>query len=435
MRRGIPEATVARLPIYLRALTLLADEGTPTVSSEELAALAGVNSAKLRKDLSHLGSYGVRGVGYEVAYLVYQISRELGLTQDWPVAVVGIGNLGHALANYGGFASRGFSRRGPVRPGRNRCGRAGCRPDGAAPGRARDGRAVGGRRDRRGRHPGRRGPGGVRPAGRGRRPQRPELRARACCRCRPGSTCARSTCRPSCRSWPSTSSAARRGDRAPSRRGAPMSLLVDRRLAPQRALDAAGAGRAGRRAAQAASGGARAGEHVGEVLTLATCNRVELYADVATFHGGLSDLGYGAGRDDRRTARGPDRAPLRALRGPGGRPPVHRGLRAGLDGRRRGPDPRAGPARAAAGPGIRRRRPGAWATCFQQALRVGKRAHSETGIDAAGRSIVEVGIDAAATALGAAPGRPRLARGADRRRRLDERAGRRDPPARPASPG
>jgi redox-sensing transcriptional repressor len=109
VRRGIPEATVARLPIYLRALTLLAEEGTPTVSSEELAALAGVNSAKLRKDLSHLGSYGVRGVGYEVAYLVYQISRELGLTQDWPVAVVGIGNLGHALANYGGFASRGFS--------------------------------------------------------------------------------------------------------------------------------------------------------------------------------------------------------------------------------------------------------------------------------------------------------------------------------------
>jgi redox-sensing transcriptional repressor len=108
-RRGIPEATVARLPIYLRALTILAEDGTATVSSEELAALAGVNSAKLRKDLSHLGSYGVRGVGYEVAYLVYQISRELGLTQDWPVAVVGIGNLGHALANYGGFASRGFS--------------------------------------------------------------------------------------------------------------------------------------------------------------------------------------------------------------------------------------------------------------------------------------------------------------------------------------
>jgi len=105
---GIPEATVARLPIYLRALYALADRDTATVSSEELAAAAGVNSAKLRKDLSHLGSYGTRGVGYDVEYLVYQVSRELGLTQDWPVVIVGAGNLGRALANYGGFASRGF---------------------------------------------------------------------------------------------------------------------------------------------------------------------------------------------------------------------------------------------------------------------------------------------------------------------------------------
>ena len=105
---GIPEATVARLPVYLRALYALADRDTATVSSEELAAAAGVNSAKLRKDLSHLGSYGTRGVGYDVEYLVYQVSRELGLTQDWPVVIVGAGNLGRALANYGGFASRGF---------------------------------------------------------------------------------------------------------------------------------------------------------------------------------------------------------------------------------------------------------------------------------------------------------------------------------------
>jgi len=105
---GIPEATVARLPIYLRALYALADRDIATVSSEELAAAAGVNSAKLRKDLSHLGSYGTRGVGYDVEYLVYQVSRELGLTQDWPVVIVGAGNLGRALANYGGFASRGF---------------------------------------------------------------------------------------------------------------------------------------------------------------------------------------------------------------------------------------------------------------------------------------------------------------------------------------
>ena len=110
-RQGIPAATVARLPVYLRALGTLADEGVSTVSSEELAAAAGVNSAKLRKDLSHLGSYGTRGVGYDVEYLVYQVSRELGLTQDWPVVIVGLGHLGHALANYGGFASRGFEVR------------------------------------------------------------------------------------------------------------------------------------------------------------------------------------------------------------------------------------------------------------------------------------------------------------------------------------
>jgi redox-sensing transcriptional repressor len=107
--RGVPEATVARLPVYLRALASLAESGVSTVSSEELAVAAGVNSAKLRKDLSHLGSYGTRGVGYDVEYLVYQVSRELGLTQDWPVVIVGLGHLGHALANYAGFTSRGFA--------------------------------------------------------------------------------------------------------------------------------------------------------------------------------------------------------------------------------------------------------------------------------------------------------------------------------------
>ncbi|GAB2735702.1 redox-sensing transcriptional repressor Rex [Nocardioides pakistanensis] len=106
--RGIPEATVARLPVYLRALISLAERGIATCSSEELAAAAGVNSAKLRKDLSHLGSYGTRGVGYDVEYLRYQIAREIGVTQDWAVVIVGIGNLGHALADYSGFTSRGF---------------------------------------------------------------------------------------------------------------------------------------------------------------------------------------------------------------------------------------------------------------------------------------------------------------------------------------
>jgi redox-sensing transcriptional repressor len=106
--RGIPDATVARLPVYHRVLSGLAERGVATVSSEELAASSGVNSAKLRKDLSHLGSYGTRGVGYDVAELLEHIGRSLGLTQDWAVVIVGVGNLGHALANYGGFGSRGF---------------------------------------------------------------------------------------------------------------------------------------------------------------------------------------------------------------------------------------------------------------------------------------------------------------------------------------
>jgi redox-sensing transcriptional repressor len=105
--RRIPEATVARLPLYLRSLVEL-NGRMPTVSSERLAELAGVNAAKVRKDLSYLGSYGTRGVGYDVQYLVFQMSRELGLTQDWPVVIVGVGNLGQALANYAGFRERGF---------------------------------------------------------------------------------------------------------------------------------------------------------------------------------------------------------------------------------------------------------------------------------------------------------------------------------------
>jgi redox-sensing transcriptional repressor len=106
--RKIPEATVARLPLYLRSLLEEADGGTPTISSERLAELSGVNAAKVRKDLSYLGSYGTRGVGYDVEYLLFQMSRELGLTSDWPVVIVGLGNLGHALANYAGFRDRGF---------------------------------------------------------------------------------------------------------------------------------------------------------------------------------------------------------------------------------------------------------------------------------------------------------------------------------------
>jgi redox-sensing transcriptional repressor len=104
----VPEATVARLATYLRVLSNLDDGSISTVSSEELATAAGVNSAKLRKDLSFLGSYGIRGVGYDVSTLTEEIARTLGLTVHRSVALIGVGNLGQALAGYAGFATRGF---------------------------------------------------------------------------------------------------------------------------------------------------------------------------------------------------------------------------------------------------------------------------------------------------------------------------------------
>ncbi|MGO9027600.1 MAG: redox-sensing transcriptional repressor Rex [Acidimicrobiales bacterium] len=106
--RRIPEATVGRLPVYQRILEELLRSGTTTVSSELLGSLARVNAAKVRKDLSLLGSFGTRGAGYDSAFLIAQIDRELGLDHVWPVAIVGIGNLGRALAHSHGFTSRGF---------------------------------------------------------------------------------------------------------------------------------------------------------------------------------------------------------------------------------------------------------------------------------------------------------------------------------------
>lgn len=97
--------------MYLRVLSDAASESAvkgPTISSEELAARSGVNAAKVRKDLSYLGTYGTRGVGYDVELLMFQMNRQLGLTGDRPVIIAGAGNLGQALSNYGGFSDRGF---------------------------------------------------------------------------------------------------------------------------------------------------------------------------------------------------------------------------------------------------------------------------------------------------------------------------------------
>lgn len=104
----ISEATVSRLPTYVDCLARMAEDGVLVVSSHKLAKAAGVSAAQLRKDLSYLGDFGVRGLGYEVNELLRQITRYLGLTRQWSVAIVGFGKLGAALANYRGFAERNF---------------------------------------------------------------------------------------------------------------------------------------------------------------------------------------------------------------------------------------------------------------------------------------------------------------------------------------
>jgi redox-sensing transcriptional repressor len=103
-----PDIVVGRLPIYLRALTFMGEEGREITSSQELSEKLGISSAQIRKDLSHFGEFGKQGTGYEISYLRDQLKRILHVDHTWPVALVGYGDLGHALANYAGFAAKGF---------------------------------------------------------------------------------------------------------------------------------------------------------------------------------------------------------------------------------------------------------------------------------------------------------------------------------------
>jgi redox-sensing transcriptional repressor len=104
----VPDIVIGRLPIYLRALNLLAEEGKEITSSQELSKLLGISPAQIRKDLSHFGEFGKQGTGYEIYFLKDQIRKILHVDQDWPIALIGIGSLGHALANYNGWIDRGF---------------------------------------------------------------------------------------------------------------------------------------------------------------------------------------------------------------------------------------------------------------------------------------------------------------------------------------
>ncbi len=104
----IPEMTVRRLSVYTRCLQQLEEDGVKTVSSQELAERFNFNSAQVRKDLAYFGEFGVRGIGYYVAGLKAELQKILGLDREWPLALVGLGNLGAALYHYKGFAKQGF---------------------------------------------------------------------------------------------------------------------------------------------------------------------------------------------------------------------------------------------------------------------------------------------------------------------------------------
>ncbi|PYO00473.1 MAG: redox-sensing transcriptional repressor Rex [Candidatus Rokuibacteriota bacterium] len=104
----IPEMTVRRLSVYTRCLQELEEDGVKTVSSQELAERYNLNSAQVRKDLAYFGEFGVRGIGYYVVGLKTELRRILGLNREWPVALIGFGNLGSALFHYRGFGRQGF---------------------------------------------------------------------------------------------------------------------------------------------------------------------------------------------------------------------------------------------------------------------------------------------------------------------------------------
>ncbi|MBI3244658.1 MAG: redox-sensing transcriptional repressor Rex [Chloroflexi bacterium] len=106
--REIPDIVVGRLPVYLRALSRMVQEGQRITSSKELGERLGISSAQIRKDLSHFGEFGKQGTGYQIEFLIQQLQRILKVEAEWEVALVGVGDLGHALAHYNGFANRGF---------------------------------------------------------------------------------------------------------------------------------------------------------------------------------------------------------------------------------------------------------------------------------------------------------------------------------------
>lgn len=106
--KPIPDIVVGRLPIYLRALQRMAQEGRQVTSSQELGERLGISAAQIRKDLSQFGEFGKQGTGYQIDYLVDQLRQILKVDREWNVVVVGAGDIGSAVARYKGFANRGY---------------------------------------------------------------------------------------------------------------------------------------------------------------------------------------------------------------------------------------------------------------------------------------------------------------------------------------
>lgn len=104
----IPDIIIGRLPVYLRALQRLSDKGIYTTSSQELGAIVGISAAQIRKDISQFGEFGKQGTGYSIPFLIERLRDILKVDRVWDVVIVGMGDMGHALARYNGFANRGF---------------------------------------------------------------------------------------------------------------------------------------------------------------------------------------------------------------------------------------------------------------------------------------------------------------------------------------
>jgi redox-sensing transcriptional repressor len=107
-KQEIPDIIVSRLPVYLRALRHMQSVGKLTTSSQELGGSVGISAAQIRKDLSQFGEFGKQGTGYDIAFLIDQLREILKVQRVWDVAVVGMGDMGHALSRYQGFSDRGF---------------------------------------------------------------------------------------------------------------------------------------------------------------------------------------------------------------------------------------------------------------------------------------------------------------------------------------